>query len=140
MKKIPGLPPGGSCFPKMAAVREMKKVRPQKGEKVPADGWWRPVLATDLHSDNELHAVRWVQQFVMLEMTPTAFKKEYGYRKTMAKIYELIAEAEGSGVGPETIKKSCDLVDAAIKAGKGWQFFVVDTLPRKLGKKRHHPG
>jgi hypothetical protein len=127
MKKTPGLPPGSVCFPKMSAVREM--------EEVPVTLGRRPVPTPVLHSDNHKHAIRLARVIALDEMTPTAFKKKHGYKKTMAKIYELVAEAEG-GVGPLAIKKSCDLVDAAIEAGNGDQFFVGDTPPRKLGKKR----
>jgi hypothetical protein len=72
----------------------------------------------------------------MDELSVPAFKQKYGYRKTLSKIYELVAEAEANDIGPQAIKKSCDLVDAELEAGNGHKFFVVDWPSRKLAKKR----
>jgi hypothetical protein len=70
----------------------------------------------------------------MAGMTRAAFKKEHGFRKTLAKIHELVGDAEG--VGPHAIKKSCDLVDAELEAHRGDKLFAADWFSHKLGKKR----
>jgi hypothetical protein len=131
MKKKPAsgpeLPPGRASFPQMSVIKEM--------DFVPVSLGLRPVPVPDLHRRKYKHAMRLARVVDLEGMTPAAFKKKYGYKKTLAKIYELVAEAEG-GVGPQAIKKSCDLVDAAIEAGNGSQFFVADWPTRKLGKKR----
>jgi hypothetical protein len=109
-------------------------MKPKEAQQYIQDlGRREPLYET--HAKNLKHGVRWMCVLTMEEMTPAAFKKEHGYKKTLAKICELVAEAEG-GVEPQAIKKSCDLVDAAIEAGKGHEFFVADWPTRKLGKKR----
>jgi hypothetical protein len=118
------------------ALRELlaeKLAKPGGAERYLEDLAREPLYKT--HAKNRVHAVRWSQVRAMEEMTPAAFKKEYGFKKTLAKICELVAETEGA-VGPLAIKKSCDLVDAAIEAGNGHEFFVADWPTRKLGKKR----
>ena len=78
----------------------------------------------------------------MVGMAPAAFKKKYGDKKTLDKIYELVAKAEGRRIPASganiglAIKKSCDLVDAETRAGNGYKYFVADWPPRKLGKNR----
>ena len=95
-----------------------------------------PIFSSELHGRNSLHSVRWARVITLKEMTPVAFRKQSGYKKTMGKIYELVAEADAENVGPQAIKKSCDLVDDAIETGNANQLFVADWPTSKLGKKR----
>ena len=123
--ELPQLPPGKACFPQPPPIKptelDPKTLKP------------RSVPIEERHRRNRPHTVRWSRVRAMEEMTPTAFKKEHGFRKTLHKIRELVAEADEEDVGPEAI---WDLVDAAIEAGEGRNFFVGDCPTRKLGKKR----
>jgi hypothetical protein len=114
-------------------VAKLAKMKPQEAERHLQDLARREPLY-ERHAKTRMHMMRWSQVWAMEGMTPAAFKKTYGYKKTLAKIYELVAEDEG--VGPLAIKKSCDLVDTAIEAGDGRKFLVADLPTRKLGKKR----
>lgn len=124
----PPLPPGKACFPQPPAIKPT--------ELDPKTLKTRSVPIEELHRRNRPHTVRWSRVWAMEGMTPTAFKKKHGYRKTLHKIHELVAEADDEDVGPEAIKKSCDLVDAEIEAGNSYKYFVGDCPTRKLGKKR----
>ena len=143
----PEIPPGRACFPHWLASNltgrkrvdenlavKLAKMKPKEAQQYLQDlGRREPLHET--HAKNLKDGVRWVRVRTMEEMTPAGFKKEHGYKKTLAKIFELVADAEGS-VGPLAIKKSCDRVDAAIQAGKNHEFFVAEWPTRKLGKKR----
>jgi hypothetical protein len=125
--ELPQLPPGKPCFPRPRAIKPT--------ELDPKTLRTLSVTISELHRRNKKHAVRWMRVRAMEDMTPAAFKKKHGYKQTLSKMYELVAEAEGS-VGPQAIKKSCDRVDAAIEAGNSDEFFAGDLPIRKLGKKR----
>ena len=138
--ELPQLPPGRSSFPHWLPgidwtakpSKKLAEMKPKEVERYRKDFERRERLSEE--AKNLKHAKRRSQVWAMEEMTPGAFTKKYGYKKTLAKIHELVGEAED--VGPEAIKKSCDLVDAAIEGGHGRKFFVADLPTRKLGKKR----
>jgi hypothetical protein len=110
-KPVPELPPGKTCFP-------------QRLGPVAHD--------CDPQQQDAQQGVRWLQVYAMVAMTPAAFRKRYGFKKTLGNMHELVAASHG--VTSHAIKKSCDLVDAAIKAGTADKFFAADWLPRVLGK------
>jgi hypothetical protein len=109
----PELPPGKACFP--------QRLGPTAHD-------------CDPQQRDAQQGVRWLQVYAMVGMTPAAFKKRYGFKKTLYKMHELVAASHG--VTPYAIKKSCDLVDAAIKTGTADKFFAADWSPRVLGKAR----
>ena len=127
-KEKPELPPGKACFPQPPAIKPT--------ELDPKTFRTRSIAIDELHRLNHPHTVRWLRVLEMYEMPPADFKKKHGYRKTLHKIHELVAEADAEDVGPQAIKKSCDLVDAEIEVGNGYKYFVADWPTRKLGKKR----
>ena len=67
------IPPGHACFPQKSTIVEMKlDLKRLK---------FLPIFSSELHGRNSLHGVRWARLITLKEMSPVAFRKQYGYQK-----------------------------------------------------------